>query len=119
MRLLVIIMTAMLSFGVAASIAEAQPARTTQTQAQGTAKAETQYSPHMDLAQSPPGGKGMALLFWGFAAATVGGALLLADGAPAGAAEHQLAGDAKDHDLAHQRQHGEHHHHTNQQQRPS
>ena len=73
MKFLVVIVTAMLSFGVAHSIAEAQPAK----QPQATTRVETKISPHMDRVETPAGNKGMALLFWAFAAASVGGALFV------------------------------------------
>lgn len=72
MRFVVILLTAMLSFGVAHSVAQAQPAP-----ARVQTQTAVQYDPHMDRVQTAPGSKGMALLFWAFAAATVGGALFV------------------------------------------
>ena len=75
MRLLVLLITAALSFGIASSIsvsvAEAQPA--------GQVRPATVVKnyPHLDRIETQPNNKGMALLFWAFAAATVGGALFV------------------------------------------
>ena len=46
MRLVVLMMTAMLAFGVGTSVAQAQPAKPAQTQAQ--AKPEAKFTPHLD-----------------------------------------------------------------------
>jgi NADH-quinone oxidoreductase subunit J len=67
MRLLILIMMATLSFGVASAVA--QPAKPVAT--------SVKMSPHMDRVETQPGNKGMALLFWAFAAASVGGALFV------------------------------------------
>src|SRR5262245_9760478 len=69
MRLVLLILAACLAFGaVAPSLADAQPQ-------DAPAVTQTVTDPHMDRVQSH--GKGMALLFWAFAAATVGGALFV------------------------------------------
>jgi NADH-quinone oxidoreductase subunit J len=69
-KLLILLVTAALSFSVASSIAEAQPAQPTKTTI-------VKNYPHLDRVETQPGNKGMALLFWAFAAATVGGALFV------------------------------------------
>lgn len=77
MRYVVILVTAMLTLGIATSVSEAQSAgsaRVVQTQ---TVKQEPTYSLHLDQVQTPKGNKGMALLFWVFAAASVGGAVFV------------------------------------------
>lgn len=77
MKYVVILVTAMLTFGIASSVAEAQQAgnaRVIQTQ---KAEPATTYTPHLDRVETPKGNKGMALLFWAFAAASVGGALFV------------------------------------------
>ena len=75
MKVLVAVMTAMLAFGVAQSFAEAQPAPAkVQQQKQQQKDDKPIFVGHMDRVETPPGNKGMALLFWAFAAATVGGA---------------------------------------------
>ena len=72
MKLVVLFVTAMLTLGIASSVAAAQqqpaPERTAVT---------TKVHPHMDRVETQPGNKGMALLFWAFAAASVGGALFV------------------------------------------
>jgi NADH-quinone oxidoreductase subunit J len=75
-KYVVILVTAMLTLGVASSIAPsvAQAQRATAAQ---TAGPKTTYTPHLDQVETPPGNKGMALLFWAFAAACVGGALFV------------------------------------------
>jgi NADH-quinone oxidoreductase subunit J len=74
MRLVVLMLAALLSFGIASSVAEAQTARQPVVQ---SAKPEPKFIGHMDRVETPRGNKGMALLFWAFAAATVGGALFV------------------------------------------
>jgi NADH-quinone oxidoreductase subunit J len=76
MRLVVLMLTGLLCFGIAASVAEAQ-AQTPRGQTAQTPKPEPKYIGHMDRVEAPPKNKGMALLFWAFAAATVGGALFV------------------------------------------
>ncbi|MDQ3338912.1 MAG: NADH-quinone oxidoreductase subunit J [Myxococcota bacterium] len=76
MRLVVLMMAGLLCFGISSSVAQAQTARQPAGQTQ-TAKPETKYIGHMDRVESPPKSKGMALLFWAFAAATIGGALFV------------------------------------------
>jgi NADH-quinone oxidoreductase subunit J len=80
MRVLVLIMTAFLALGVAnvamPQLAEAQPVPAQQAHAgQRSATQIVKRTPHSDRVES--GGKGMALLFWAFAAASVGGALFV------------------------------------------
>ena len=81
MRIVVLILTlAFASFAVGPMVAEAQaPARPGAVAAQpapGTVKATViKKYPHSDRVESK--GKGMALLFWAFAAASVGGALFV------------------------------------------
>ena len=80
MRLVLLILSAVLSFGAATSFVQpafADPIPAAQLDAQSRAKAVkiTKRSPHDDRVESS--GKGMALLFWAFAAASVGGALFV------------------------------------------
>src|SRR5690606_632421 len=80
MRVLVLIMTAFLALGAAnvamPQLAEAQPVPAQQApQAQRATTQIVKRTPHSDRVES--GGKGMALLFWAFAAASVGGALFV------------------------------------------
>jgi NADH-quinone oxidoreductase subunit J len=76
-KYVVILVTAMLALGVASSVAEAQQATTRAFVQTQSAKQEPIYSQHLDQVQTPKGNKGMALLFWTFAAASVGGALFV------------------------------------------
>ncbi len=72
MKYVVLLMTAMLAFGAAApSVAVAEPIPT-QTAPRANI---TKRTPHQDRVES--NNKGMALLFWLFAAASVGGALFV------------------------------------------
>jgi len=77
-RVLVILMGLGLAFGAAEALAPqlaaAEP-MPTQTRSDSAMAKVTKWSPHKDVAES--GGKGMALLFWGFAVASVGGALFV------------------------------------------
>jgi len=80
MRVLMLVMTALLAFGAVESFvtpAFADPIPESKLDAQSRAKAVriTKRSPHSDRIESQ--GKGMALLFWAFAAASVGGALFV------------------------------------------
>lgn len=84
MRILVLILTlAFASFAFVPMIAEAQPAAPAQPGARPTAAQPNaggratvvKKYPHGDRVESK--GKGMALLFWAFAAASVGGALFV------------------------------------------
>lgn len=78
MRIVVLLLGLVLSFGaasaVAPSIAEAQPAPTAARPPGVRANVVKKY-PHGDRVESKD--KGMALLFWLFAAASVGGALFV------------------------------------------
>jgi NADH:ubiquinone oxidoreductase subunit 6 (subunit J) len=77
-RVLLLIMTALLAFGAADALspsfaaAEPIPAQATARVSRGNV---AKVAPHSDIVESK--GKGMALLFWMFAAATVGGALFV------------------------------------------
>ncbi len=74
MRILILIVTAMLGFGAfqaATAVADPIPAQ----QGNRTAAILVKRSPHGDRVESKD--KGMALLFWAFAAASVGGALFV------------------------------------------
>jgi NADH-quinone oxidoreductase subunit J len=79
MRILIVLATLGLAFGVAQavapSIAEAQPATPVRVQQQQPNKG----TEHLDQWKAQPSSDnwGMALLFWGFAAASVGGALFV------------------------------------------
>jgi NADH-quinone oxidoreductase subunit J len=84
MRILMLIMTALLAFGAVEAyiaapgyIASADPIPESKLDKESRAKAVriTKRSPHGDRVESQ--GKGMALLFWAFAAASVGGALFV------------------------------------------
>lgn len=80
MRILMLIMTAILAFGAVESFvtpAFADPIPESKLDKESRAKAAriTKRSPHDDRVESQ--GKGMALLFWAFAAASVGGALFV------------------------------------------
>ena len=71
MRLLMFIVAATLPFGAANAMAQ---------QAGGGNKpivVSVRNYPHMDRVETQPANKGMAILFWAFAAATVGGALFV------------------------------------------
>lgn len=77
-RVVMIIMTALLAFGAVEAlapqlaVAEAIPAQQVNRQERTSI---VKRSPHSDRVESK--GKGMALLFWAFAAAAVGGALFV------------------------------------------
>lgn len=71
MKLIILIVTAFLAFGASPSIVEAQPA----PQGQGVRANVVKKYPHGDRIESKD--KGMALLFWAFALASVGGALFV------------------------------------------
>jgi NADH-quinone oxidoreductase subunit J len=72
MKLIILLLTAFMALGVAApSIVEAQPA----PQGQNVRASVVKKYPHGDRVESKD--KGMALLFWAFAAATIGGALFV------------------------------------------
>jgi NADH-quinone oxidoreductase subunit J len=77
MRLVILLLTACMALGAASAlapvIAEAQPAPTAAQP--GVRASVVKKYPHGDRVES--GGKGMALLFWAFAAASVGGALFV------------------------------------------
>ena len=81
MRILILLTALFIAFSVAAPvIAEAQPAPPGAPQVQvvpgGAVKASVvKKFPHNDRVEG--NGKGMALLFWAFAAATIGGALFV------------------------------------------
>jgi NADH-quinone oxidoreductase subunit J len=85
MRIVVLLLSIAMAFGaataIAPSIAEAQPApgQMVPGQAQpapgGVRASVVKKYPHGDRVESQ--GKGMALLFWAFAAATIGGALFV------------------------------------------
>src|SRR5687768_16474151 len=77
MRILILLTTLFLAFGVAAPmVAEAQPAPAPAQPAQPAVKASVvKKYPHNDRIESNK--KGMALSFWIFAAASVGGALFV------------------------------------------
>ncbi len=80
MRILVLILTlAFASFAAAPMIAEAQPVRPAPAAAHpgqaGTTATVVKKYPHSDRVESSS--KGMALLFWAFAAASIGGALFV------------------------------------------
>lgn len=80
MRILMLIMTALLAFGAVESFvtpAFADPIPESKLDKESRLKAAkiTKRSPHDDRVESQ--GKGMALLFWAFAAASVGGALFV------------------------------------------
>jgi len=94
MRILILIMTALLAFGATSAgslqVAEAQPAPSaptggiqpprptpTPTQARPGSVTQVKKYPHLDRVESQPKSKGMALLFWAFALATVGGAVFV------------------------------------------
>jgi NADH-quinone oxidoreductase subunit J len=74
MRVIVLLLSAMMAFGAisvaSSSIAEAQQAPSGQVTVSVPKK-----DPHHDRVESK--GKGMALLFWAFAAASIGGALFV------------------------------------------
>lgn len=78
MRLLIMITSVVLAWGVVdaavpqLAVADAIPAQQVNQRPRVTV---TKRSPHSDRVESS--GKGMALLFWAFAAATVGGALFV------------------------------------------
>lgn len=78
MRVLILIMTTVLAFGalegMTSRVAAAQPVPAA-VQPTATKVAGFKQSPHGDKVES--NGKGMALLFWAFAAATIGGALFV------------------------------------------
>jgi NADH-quinone oxidoreductase subunit J len=81
-RWLIILLTALGLALAAASVAQAQPTKpgTGQVQVQGKDQREfSKTSPHMDKYEAKPSSKqpGLALLFWVFAAATIGGALFV------------------------------------------
>jgi NADH-quinone oxidoreductase subunit J len=73
MRIIILLLTAFMALGVAdvavPQLAEAQQAP------QGMKASVTKKSPHGDRVESKD--KGMALLFWAFAAASIGGALFV------------------------------------------
>jgi NADH-quinone oxidoreductase subunit J len=70
MKLIILLLTAFMALGVAApSVVEAQPAPA------GVRANVVKKYPHLDRIESKD--KGMALLFWAFAAATIGGALFV------------------------------------------
>jgi NADH-quinone oxidoreductase subunit J len=81
MRILILLTALFMMFGVAAPlVAEAQPAPTPSAPAAqqprpGVTTSVVKKYPHDDRVESK--GKGMALLFWAFAAASVGGALFV------------------------------------------
>ncbi len=80
MRVLMLVMTAVLAFGAVESFvqpafADAIPESRLDAQSRQKAARITKRSPHGDRVESQ--GKGMALLFWAFAAASVGGALFV------------------------------------------
>lgn len=80
MRVLMLVMTAILAFGAVESFvqpafADAIPESKLDAQSRQKAARITKRSPHDDRVESQ--GKGMALLFWAFAAASVGGALFV------------------------------------------
>ena len=70
MRLLMLIVVATLSLGATSAYAQ-------QGQSNKPTVVSVRNYPHMDRVETQPGHKGMALLFWAFAAATVGGALFV------------------------------------------
>jgi NADH-quinone oxidoreductase subunit J len=75
MKLLVLLTAIGLAFG-AVQVAEAQPVPVPTQQAPGGARVSVvKRSPHSDVVESHD--KGMALLFWAFAAACVGGSLFV------------------------------------------
>lgn len=81
MRVVILILLGLLSFGAASSVAVAQPAPTGQSAVRVTAG---KVHPHDDIVESKidagtqkTKSKGLALLFWAFAAATIGGALFV------------------------------------------
>ncbi|HEY4179654.1 MAG TPA: NADH-quinone oxidoreductase subunit J [Kofleriaceae bacterium] len=80
MRIVILIMTAVLSFGAFVAAASFTPAAYAdaipESKIDAASRAKVQErSPHDDLIQSS--GKGMALMFWLFAAMTIGGALFV------------------------------------------
>jgi len=81
MRAVTIIMTALLAFGAASAfvpasaIADAIPESKLDAESRAKAQKVTKRSVHEDQIQG--NGAGMALLFWAFAAASVGGALFV------------------------------------------
>ncbi len=79
MRIVILLTALCMAFGVLAPrVAEAQPAPTPvaqQHEQRGVRTTVIKKSPHSDRVEST--GKGMALLFWLFAAATIGGALFV------------------------------------------
>src|SRR5688500_15128418 len=78
MRIVILLLTACMAIGVAEiavpTIAEAQQP-TAQAQPGQPKASVTKKYPHSDRVEGK--GKGMALLFWAFAAATLGGALFV------------------------------------------
>lgn len=74
-RILVFLMSLGLAFGAAEALAPQIADAAPTAQAAGNPATVTKRSPHDDQIQSS--GKGMALLFWGFALASVGGALFV------------------------------------------
>ncbi len=88
MRILILIMTALLAFGatnlLAPQTAVAQPSAPSAPSASrpvagqpSSGRIQSRKYPHLDRVESQPKSKGMALLFWAFAAATIGGALFV------------------------------------------
>ncbi|MFN0246215.1 MAG: NADH-quinone oxidoreductase subunit J [Kofleriaceae bacterium] len=81
MRVVMLIVTALLAFGAveayvaAPAFADAIPESKLDKESRAKAARITKRSPHGDRVESQ--GKGMALLFWAFAAASVGGALFV------------------------------------------
>ena len=78
MKIVVLLLAVAVALGVVAPhLAVAQPARPTITQVRAGAQAPSTsiVHPHDDIVESH--GKGMALLFWAFALASIGGALFV------------------------------------------
>ncbi len=81
MKWVFILLTSLVLWGAAGFMtsADAQPAGKAGTQVQIKDRDTSRSSPHGDRMENKPSSKqpGMALLFWGFAAATIGGALFV------------------------------------------
>jgi NADH-quinone oxidoreductase subunit J len=79
MKWVFMLLTAVCLWGAAATVADAQPAGRPATKVEIKERDSSRSTPHGDRMENKASSKspGMALLFWGFAAATIGGALFV------------------------------------------